>query len=111
MQVDLAKRAGLAVSTISGIERGLNAHLRATSLEALDKALEWEPGMAAMLYCGMSSVRQAIRSLGAQPPRGARYHDLVRYLARLTDAEIEDIAKIIDERRLAIATDSIAETA
>lgn len=96
-QADVVQRSGLSLSTISAIERGLAHKLRPTSLIALDKALEWSDGTAALLYSGLGSVREAIRDLGGKPPTGSRYRELLLALAKMSD---EDIERIVVESKL-----------
>lgn len=98
LQGDLVQRSGLSLSTISGIERGLATSLRANSLLALDRALDWPEGTAAMHYSGLTTVRHAIRELGGSPPRGSKYRELLIALAQMTDEDIELIVATINER-------------
>ena len=99
-QGDVAQRSGLSVSSISGIERGAHQNIRVTSLVALDRALRWEEGTAALHYSGLVSVRQAVRSFGHSPvPKGSEYVELLKALARLTDGDIDEICTIILTRQ------------
>lgn len=54
-QAALAEVSGVSLSTVGVIERGQRAHLRASTLARLDRALGWPVGHALALHRGIDA--------------------------------------------------------
>jgi transcriptional regulator with XRE-family HTH domain len=92
-QVDVAQRGGPSVATLTALENNRSGRLSKRSRQALEKAIEWEPGSVDAVLSGQAP-RIADPSSVASPPTAEE-----REAAKRWEATIAVVHRLLKMRR------------